>query len=185
MLKNSIIEAFTNDGHRYSKNEAGEDIFYPWFYPGEAFLVPSEIKSRLILKDSLTLLALFLALGSACYFEHLGLISVDVLGIVLGVIADIYFFILLLIALSCKAECKPFLLPVTSRPRKGIILGWLILLLPIQSIWLIFSSGETSQPLMILVLLLVSISTLFIAYMFIQIMRARGYVFEKSGLFSS
>ena len=49
MLKRFIIEMFTNDGIAFSKNEEGEDIFYPWGYPGEALLLNSKIKKPFLI----------------------------------------------------------------------------------------------------------------------------------------
>lgn len=174
-----LIIDMLSDGHRLSMAENGEDIFYPWFYPGEAFLVTPEIKSRLVFKDCMTLLALFLLLSGVVCGEYFGLISVDALGISLGFITNAYFLMLFLVALDCKKKCRLYPYPLGSRPKKGVMFGWLLLLLPMQAIWLILSSQDIYNPITLLLLLLLSISSSVIAFTFYRIMKTRGYLFEN------
>ncbi len=184
MVKNFITEFFTNDGHRYSRNEAGEDIFYPWYYPGEAFLISQELKSRLILGDSLLLIALLTCLGIACYLHYLSLITLNMLGVTLGIVASVYCLLKIFLAVYFRKKCRLYLLPEQSRPRKVFIFAWGIILFPLEALRILWYEN-LADPMMLLLFLFLSISTIFIIYTFCLTLKTRGYVFEKIGFFGS
>ena len=184
-MRNLIKELFTNDGFSFTKNDKGQEIYYPWHYPGESFILNTKLK-KFLLRCCILLTLSFLACGLiACFANDWDMINANTLGIILGVIVNTHGLLYLLLVIRIRKKCQLYVLAQTNKPIKIPIFPWIFVFLQLHSIKAAISQGSLSDPLtLILLSLLVGSAVLTISILFL-IIKTRGYVFEKTGLFRS
>lgn len=168
-----IIEWYKNEKLFFRKAHDGRDLFYPWGYPGESFIIDQKQKHKIE----------FFVYGYF-FFVSLWCISsvlLDKLNII-SVATGNYLFLIFLMglvpiyALSMRimTKGKEFLtLPKEDRPAKWRFL-WVLLITPYQIEGVYLYAHQIPLPFLIFY----SLGFVYTLYVFVKILRTRGYYFS-------
>lgn len=106
------------------KNDKGEDVFYPWRYPGEALVLNDEIKRPFVSIYKFLLIGSVTAFTFACLLNSIGIITLTELGYCYGVIINVYFLSYVAFVSYFRRRAQLHTVKQESRPRKILILAW-------------------------------------------------------------
>ena len=176
MLKSMYSKA----GKLFTKTEEGKDIFHPWMYPGEAFILNNQKKKHIIFilvcltASILFWEALFIYMG---YFE---LIALTPFGTLAGTILGVHFMLYLYLISRFRNKVQLYKVPKDLRIKKSILIPWIGVIFQIQALYVFLTDADLTHPLGFLYFVLLSASTILMTFVFCRLIQTRGYLFKDN-----
>ena len=157
----------------FHKTEDGQDLFYPWGYPGESFIISKKYKKNIKLLYKI-LLSLFAIVGCLLvvfeYYDILNIFSTS--GILIVFMMANYLFYIISIYIFTK-KLKSFKSVKTKKFRN--FSGILVLLLPVVAYFLEYVFNEIEDlPIWFHAISMSYI--IFISIFIYKLQRSNGYI---------
>ena len=181
------MKLLKGDDAFFRKDEDGRNLFYPWGYPGEAFLINDKIKSSLVLCGYGLLFSYALIIFFACLFNYYGFISLNALSFAVSAFTSVYFLAYLYLMFYFKKRSQLYALSEGERQRKvkALLFSWVFILVQTDYINSAIEMNIFSSLIGRSFFLFLSACTILMFYVFYLIIKTRGYLFESGTFFSS
>jgi hypothetical protein len=160
----------------FQKTADGQEIFYPWGYPGEAFLISPAQKKALnkffYFFSFVILLSVFSLVGA----DMAGITSISIFTkiIVLGI--DAVMAVYFCFVFHFRKGKKLYLLPIEMRPIKKVSILWTLVATQLLAVYSVLAL-DFAQALFAIVPLLSAICIIFIIR---RMEKSRGYYFSQN-----
>lgn len=185
-MKDLIENLLKFFGITHARYDNGQKIFYPWCPPGEGFILADKKFIKYIdIYSALLSISFLSSIIVANIISDWEFMSTNMLWIMGGVIISIHSLFYFLLIIQVRKKCKLYTIPEFKRSRRIPFISWVYPLFQLQSIRAAYLQGGLSDPLTLILLLLLIGSTFLTISVLVLIIKTRGYVFEKTGLFSS
>lgn len=166
----------------FSKGDNGEDLFYPWRYPGEALILTRDIRMKAILIYCGLFYGSFLGFILVSEMGSFGVISSAEVQFCFAVIVSLYHILYFVFVAALRKKCKLYVVVDGARPWKPLSLTWFFVLLQLLALYILISEGWLISPIAILFFLLLSVCAIFTIGVFILTIKTRGYLIERGCL---
>jgi hypothetical protein len=157
----------------FRKTDDGRDVFYPWGYPGEGIFLEGGKKRRLFLWFNAYFLFIGLCGILSILLQEFNVIT-NIVGQFIFLIIGMVFVPVYVFAVHFIKRGKEFLItPKEERPTK-----WAFLWVFVVSVGQIDGFYLYADKVPLVFLIFYGLSFLFTSYVFIKILRTRGYYFS-------